>query len=145
MIHLQLCTARWLLSLMTVVASTLHPLRSWKFWFLGSRALFLSLFQATRVFSSAKYPGPSEENKYSSVHRDNESLSKAKRSSYKLQSRHEPVDDKVLKDKLQFYNVHLNLKKSNQGDESSGEGLGRLPKNIPSVSSLLLFNTSENP
>ncbi len=51
----------------------------------------------------------------------------------------------VLKDKLQFYNVYLNLKTSSQGDGSSGEGLGRLPKSTSSVSSLLLFNTSENP
>ena len=97
------------------------------------------------MFSSAKYPGPVAEEKYNSVYNSNEALSKAKHSGYKLHTRHEPVDDKVLKDKLQFYNVHLNLKRSNQGDGSSGEGLGRLPKSISSVSSLLLFNTSENP
>ena len=101
--------------------------------------------QATRVFSSAKYPGPVSEEKYNSVYNTNEALTKTKHSNYKLHSRHEPVDDKVLKDKLQFYNVHLNLKKPNQGDGNSGEGLGRLPRSIPSVSSLLLFNTSENP
>jgi len=31
------------------------------------------------------------------------------------------------------------------GDENMQEGLGRLPRYLPSVSSLLLFNTSENP
>ena len=50
-----------------------------------------------------------------------------------------------MKEKLQFYNVHLDLKKTKQDDANSGEGLGRLPRKIPSVSSLLLFNTSENP
>jgi len=58
------------------------------------------------------------------------------------QPKHKHMDDKALKDKLQYYNVHLNIKK--KGGENQQEGLGGLPKSIQSVSSLLLFNTSEN-
>ena len=66
-----------------------------------------------------------------------------KHSSYHLQSKHQVVDDRVLKEKLQYYNVHLNVKKKK--DEDEGEGLGRLPRTIDSISSLVLFNSSENP
>ena len=103
--------------------------------------------KATRVFSSAKYPAQAEEEAYSSVYIDaEERLRQVKHSHYKLHAKHQTVDDKVLKEKLQFYNVQLNVKRSkSQTEESHGEGLGRLPPNIPSLSSLLLFNTSENP
>ena len=46
----------------------------------------------------------------------------------------------------------LNLRRTRQyqdrnvsDDPERGEGLGSLPKNLPSISSLLLFNTTENP
>ena len=60
------------------------------------------------------------------------------------------VDDEMVKEKLQFFNVNLKGtrdKKVNIGElgELGEEGLGRLPSQIDSVSSLLLFNTSENP
>ena len=99
--------------------------------------------KATKVFSSAKYPAAEQIDEYGSVFSHQDKLNEVKRTSYKLQSKHQQVDDRVLKEKLQFYNVHLNLGKKEE--ENSGEGLGRLPRIIPSVSSLLLFNTSENP
>ena len=37
------------------------------------------------------------------------------------------------------------LKVQSSDDPEMGEGLGRLPRHLPSVSSLLLFNTAENP
>ena len=101
--------------------------------------------KATKVFSSSKFPAGEELDEYQSLYKQQTQLTEMKRSRYNLQSRPPPVDERTLKEKLQFYNVHLNLKKTNKEDESQGEGLGRLPRNIPSVSSLLLFNTSENP
>ena len=104
--------------------------------------------KATKVFSSAKYPAEKSPSEYQTVYKDSDdsALRAIKHSNYHLQSRHTPVDERVLKEKLQFYNVHLNLKKNKGKDDGSqGEGLGRLPTNIPSISSLLLFNTSENP
>ena len=64
-----------------------------------------------------------------------------------------------MADKRQYYNVHSKASRrpqsvsgapstpsgGGQGTDSSTEGLGRLPRNIKSVGSLLLFNTSENP
>ncbi len=57
--------------------------------------MFRFHFQATRVFSSAKYPGPPDEEKYNSVYNTSEEPSGPKRGGYKLRSRHEPVDEKV--------------------------------------------------
>lgn len=55
-----------------------------------------------------------------------------------------------MKEKQSIYNIHLkNVKRKNDkvitADEEQHEGLGGLPKNLSSVSSLLLFNTEENP
>ena len=100
--------------------------------------------KATKVFSSAKYPSVEEEEMYQSVFKDTNGRHEIKHSNYKLQSKHPPVDEIVLKEKLQFYNVQLNIRQEQKEDDQGG-GLGRLPRSIPSVSSLLLFNTSENP
>lgn len=99
--------------------------------------------KATRVFSSAKYPAPEKLEPYETLYSEENELSEIKRQTYNLNSKFVPVDERTLKDKLQFYNVHLNVKKKQ--DEMKGEGLGSLPKNLHSVSSLLLFNTTENP
>ena len=99
--------------------------------------------KATRVFSSNKYPAPEKFEEYKSLYPEENELSVIKRQSYRLNSKFTAVDDKTLKEKLQFYNVHLNVKKKD--DTSKSEGLGSLPKNLQSVSSLLLFNTTENP
>ncbi|CAH1784413.1 unnamed protein product [Owenia fusiformis] len=99
--------------------------------------------KATKVFSSAKYPSAQDEVPYASVFKDETNLQQIKHTHYKLQSKPPVVDERMLKEKLQFYNVHLNIKQSEK--EADHEGLGRLPQNISSVSSLLLFNTTENP
>lgn len=103
--------------------------------------------KATKVFSSAKHPADKDVHEYGSVFSriEEEPLTNVKHESYHLQSRHKPVDERVLKEKLQFYNVYLNTKKKGKNDGTDGQGLGRLPSTISSVSSLLLFNTSENP
>ena len=49
-----------------------------------------------------------------------------------------------MKEKLQFYNVNVKTKKDDENNKK-GEGLGKLPKKLDSISSLLLFNTVENP
>lgn len=99
--------------------------------------------KATKVFASAKYPAPDQVEDYLNMYRGN-TVREPKRPHYKAQSKPQVVDDTILRQKLQFYNVHLNLKKKKK-EEDQEEGLGGLPKTVPSVSSLLLFNTSENP
>lgn len=47
-----------------------------------------------------------------------------------------------LQDKLTYFPVCVSNKKKSENETE--EGLGSLPRNISSVSSLLLFNTTEN-
>lgn len=113
--------------------------------------------KATRVFSSNKYPAPDQleapKPLYTEVDADVENV---RHSKVKFESRLVTVDDRLLKDKQHFhhYNIDVDkLKKKHKEeerrrlaeDDEAGEGLGRLPQVIPSVSSLLLFNTAENP
>ena len=100
--------------------------------------------KAIKVFSSAKYPAPDTQDVYKSVFDEDHNLAKIRRPGRKLSSRHQSLDSRALKEKLQFYNVQLNVRKDKDG-ESSWEGLGALPRNVDSINSLLLFNTSENP
>jgi WAS protein family homolog 1 len=47
---------------------------------------------------------------------------------------------------MQFFHVKNNNRMLRKNlDIASEEGLGKLPRNISSISSLLLFNTTENP
>lgn len=67
-----------------------------------------------------------------------------------IESRLPEVTMEVLKTKSKPYRLNLRRQAGRQGragmdDPEMGEGLGSLPKNLPSVSSLLLFNTTENP
>jgi WAS family protein 1 len=100
--------------------------------------------KATKVFASAKYPGADNLEEYQLMFplESTNGLREIKRPHYRVTSKHKGLDDKSLKEKLQFYNVHLKLKQKD--DASQKDGLGGLPKSIPSASSLLLFNTSEN-
>lgn len=100
--------------------------------------------KATKVFASAKYPVSEDLEEYGLIFplQSSNGLREIKRPHYRVSSKHKGLDDKSLKEKLQFYNVHLKLKHKN--DASQRDGLGGLPKSIPSISSLLLFNTSEN-
>ncbi|WAR26795.1 WASH1-like protein [Mya arenaria] len=99
--------------------------------------------KATKVFASAKYPSQNATEFYGTVFEPDRSLKEPKRPNYHVQAKHRPMDDTLLKGKLQYYHVKSGRRK--KGDGNKGEGLGGLPKKIPSVSSLLLFNTSENP
>ena len=100
--------------------------------------------KATKVFASSKYPAESEEQNYSTLFSTTDGIKAPRRKHYKVQSKHPATDERVLREKLQFFNVHLNTKSKKDVDDK-GEGLGGLPRSVPSVSSLLLFNTSENP
>lgn len=101
--------------------------------------------KAIKVFSSNKYPAPEDKHSYVSVFEESSELGTIQRPSRKLHSKHANLDNRSLKEKLQFYNVQLNISKKDKEGGNTHEGLGGLPKNITSVSNLLLFNTSENP
>ena len=53
-------------------------------------------------------------------------------------STHDPLSDI-------FLSKEVSILDSKDFKEAEEEGLGRLPRHMPSVSSLLLFNTEENP
>lgn len=100
--------------------------------------------KATNVFASAKYPAPDSTDYYESVFKTDGKLKFPQRQNYHVQDKHKNADETVLKEKLQYYHVK-SVRKNKKTSENRGEGLGGLPKEIPSVSALLLFNTSENP
>ncbi|KAJ0029193.1 hypothetical protein NQD34_004190 [Periophthalmus magnuspinnatus] len=61
---------------------------------------------------------------------------------HRIQSKIRPFDEKALQERLMYFPVCVNNKK--RSEDETEEGLGSLPRNISSVSSLLLFNTTEN-
>ena len=99
--------------------------------------------KAIRVFSCSKYPADDILQPYKSIFEAENDLAYIKRGHQHIESKHKAVDAAAMKEKLQFYNVNIKLKKKE--DDSKGEGLGKLPKSVDLVSSLLLFNTAENP
>ncbi|NXB64530.1 WASH1 protein, partial [Struthidea cinerea] len=98
--------------------------------------------KAIKVFSSAKYPAPERLQEYSSIFAGAEDPAKQKWPRHKIQSKHRMLDEKALQEKLKYFPVCVSTK-IHQEDEAE-EGLGSLPRNISSLSSLLLFNTTEN-
>uniref|UniRef100_A0A673G100 WAS protein family homolog 1-like n=1 Tax=Sinocyclocheilus rhinocerous TaxID=307959 RepID=A0A673G100_9TELE len=98
--------------------------------------------KATKVFSSAKYPAPEKLQDYSSIFTGAVDPASQKRPRFKVQSKLRPLDDKAPQEKLMYLPVCVNTKK--RSEDETEEGLGSLPRNVNSVSSLLLFNTTEN-
>uniref|UniRef100_A0A8C7PS89 WAS protein family homolog 1 n=1 Tax=Oncorhynchus mykiss TaxID=8022 RepID=A0A8C7PS89_ONCMY len=98
--------------------------------------------KATKVFSSAKYPAPDRLQDYSSIFSGATDPASQTRPRYHIQAKLRPLDDKALQEKLCYYPVCVSSKK--RSEDETEEGLGGLPRNISSVSSLLLFNTTEN-
>ncbi|NWX62143.1 WASH1 protein, partial [Promerops cafer] len=94
------------------------------------------------VFSSAKYPAPERLQEYSSIFAGAEDPAKQKWPRHKIQSKHRMLDEKALQEKLKYFPVCVSTKIHQEDDAE--EGLGSLPRNISSLSSLLLFNTTEN-
>ena len=109
--------------------------------------------KATRVFSPPKYPAPDKFQDYETVFKEVDArLQKVRKIKTPINSRVQEVTRDVLKAKNKKpFQLTLNTKrKFREGvimddPELLGEGLGSLPHHLPSVSSLLLFNTSENP
>lgn len=98
--------------------------------------------KATKVFSSAKYPAPDQLQDYLSIFAGATDPSSQTRPRHRIQNKLRPFDEKSLQEKLMYFPVCVRNKKKTE-DETE-EGLGSLPRNISSVSSLLLFNTTEN-
>ncbi|NWQ76367.1 WASH1 protein, partial [Columbina picui] len=98
--------------------------------------------KAIKVFSSAKYPAPERLQEYSSIFAGAEDPAKQKWPRHKIQSKHRVLDEKALQEKLKYFPVCVSTKIHQEDDAE--EGLGSLPRNISSLSSLLLFNTTEN-
>lgn len=103
--------------------------------------------KATKVFSSYKYPAGEPE-----VGRQLLASLPAvpfQPSRLRVKSQHVTPDERLLKEKLQFFNVRPPAKPDSAAkatwQKEEEEGLGRLPDSIDSVGSLLLFNTGENP
>ncbi|CAG5958078.1 unnamed protein product [Menidia menidia] len=98
--------------------------------------------KATKVFSSAKYPAPDQLQDYSSIFAGAADPSSHSRPRQRIQNKLRPFDEKALQEKLLYFPVCVSNKK--RSEDETEEGLGSLPRNISSVSSLLLFNTTEN-
>ncbi|XP_017261685.1 WASH complex subunit 1 isoform X2 [Kryptolebias marmoratus] len=98
--------------------------------------------KATKVFSSAKYPAPDRLQDYSSIFTGAADPSSQTRPRHKIQNKLRPFDEKVWQEKLMYFPVCVSNKK--RSEDETEEGLGSLPRNVSSVSSLLLFNTTEN-
>uniref|UniRef100_A0A1A8C537 WAS protein family homolog n=1 Tax=Nothobranchius kadleci TaxID=1051664 RepID=A0A1A8C537_NOTKA len=98
--------------------------------------------KATKVFSSAKYPAPDHLQDYSSIFSGAVDPSSQNRPHHKIQNKLRPFDEKAWQEKLTYFPVCVRNKK--KSEDETEEGLGSLPRNISSVSSLLLFNTTEN-
>ncbi|KAJ6659976.1 hypothetical protein lerEdw1_018173 [Lerista edwardsae] len=123
--------------------------------------------KAIKVFSSSKYPAPERLRAYASIFAGAEDPSAQERQRRKIQSKHRTLDEKslqrsspvlpqalvlppgprkpcclYLQEKLKYFPVCVATKVPQEDDAE--EGLGSLPRNISSLSSLLLFNTNEN-
>ena len=113
--------------------------------------------KATRVYATPKYPAPQNLNEYTTLFSNvNPQLQKIKRSKVSSDIRLPDVTNETMQAKTEYFKPKIGTKatiKQNRQRMASGdnetevesEGLGSLPKHLPSVSSLLLFNTSENP
>ncbi|XP_028823282.1 WASH complex subunit 1 isoform X1 [Denticeps clupeoides] len=98
--------------------------------------------KATKVFSSAKYPAPDRLQDYSSIFTGAVDPASQRQPRYRIQAKLRPLDEKTLQEKLMYFPVCVSTKK--RSEDETEEGLGSLPRNVTSVSSLLLFNTTEN-
>ncbi|KJE90140.1 WAS family protein [Capsaspora owczarzaki ATCC 30864] len=106
--------------------------------------------KATTVFSSAKYPAPETLDDYRPLFGDGQTApvpNPPKLRPHEIRTKHSHMADAEWKDRVNYFAIDINVAREPEiiTDEDEGEGLGRLPKHLPSVSSLLLFNTAENP
>eukprot|EP00048_Salpingoeca_helianthica_P023862 m.27787 g.27787 ORF g.27787 m.27787 type:complete len:487 (-) comp9040_c0_seq1:105-1565(-) len=103
---------------------------------------------ATTVFSSWKYPASDYVAKRTPLYYGAVAPPSALHANVVEEKLARP-DDTQLTEKGQFFNIELRARRRRDleitEDEENCEGLGGLPKQLPSVSSLLLFNTNDNP
>jgi len=105
--------------------------------------------KATTVLSPAKYPAPSTLKDYVPLYVDTPSQ-QSKRARYRLTdcahsqlaTARDPLSDVSLLVETTPPETQTSEEKPKPKEL---EGLGRLPANLPSIGSLMLFNTSENP
>lgn len=113
--------------------------------------------KATKVFSSPKYPAPEKVSEYQTIYLDvAPQLQKVRKNRRQIESRLTEVTKDVIRAKARPFVFDVGLRRHRRrghsvsqrlvtDDPEQSEGLGSLPKHLPSVSSLLLFNTTENP
>ena len=101
--------------------------------------------KAIKIFSSHKYPSSTDDNELYNALCQIPFSSKVTTKQLQVKSTHVPFDDEVLKEKLQFYQVPKMKSVANVVDPSDGP-LGAIPwRRMTSCSSLVMFNSSENP
>ena len=104
--------------------------------------------KATRVFAPPKYPAPATIGEYHTVFQDvNPLLQRVRKTKAPFTSRMPEVTPDVIRAKKDpfVFSLDSKEKKAEVRNPEEGEGLGRLPRHLPSLSSLLLFNSTENP
>ena len=99
---------------------------------------------ATTVFSTAKYPAPEKLDDFKQLYTDTQRPVEREKAKYRLppesaeeERPHSNTDDTSL--------FEATANANTASVDVNAEGLGKLPANFPSVSSLLLFNTNQNP
>jgi len=98
--------------------------------------------RATKIHSPAKYPAPAHLESYVPLYID-QPVKVVTHSKFHLETvAHLPPASRDTLD--QELNETRRIEKSSENVQAL-EGLGRLPHNLPSISSLLLFNTQDNP
>ncbi|KAI6652289.1 WAS protein family-like protein 1-like [Oopsacas minuta] len=116
--------------------------------------------RGTVVYSVPKYPAPPVlEDQRPIFSKVEDGICKVRRSKGEIVSKLEPANDHHIKESTAYYILPADVWpseselmeggfkhkfKKNKNLEDN-EGLGSLPRYLPSVSSLMLFNTSENP
>lgn len=99
--------------------------------------------KTTTVFSPPKYPAPKRLEDFAPLYNTINPESKVVHPDYDLDEDAEGIRLARRQASQDFeFLVQMN---SEEPESDPQVGLGRLPKYVPSVSSLLLFNTSENP
>ena len=112
--------------------------------------------KATVVLSPPKYPAPKKVEPYQSMFSDvDRRMKNVRYSKQEVESRMPDVSIPTLKEKKNFDLFKADLNSEIQESQlrysltvstvEEAEGLGSLPEYLPSVASLLLFNTSKNP
>eukprot|EP00656_Telonema_subtile_P047623 TRINITY_DN5488_c0_g1_i1.p1 TRINITY_DN5488_c0_g1~~TRINITY_DN5488_c0_g1_i1.p1 ORF type:complete len:195 (-),score=42.91 TRINITY_DN5488_c0_g1_i1:70-654(-) len=99
--------------------------------------------KATTVFSPAKYPAPKLLTDFVPMYNSINPLSRIVHPDYDLDDDVEMISRGARKPQEDF--DFLRRLTAAEPELDRKQGLGRLPSYLPTVSSLLLFNTSENP